>query len=70
MAEMVEHGVNGLTVAPDDPIDLARTMRQAAADPELWRRLAEAATRPPTIDDVAGKYLALFEALARETEPA
>jgi glycosyltransferase involved in cell wall biosynthesis len=70
MAEMIEHGVNGLTVAPDDPIDLARAMRQAAADPELWRRLADAATRPPTIDDVAGKYLALFVALAREPVPA
>ncbi|WP_018184577.1 glycosyltransferase family 4 protein [Kaistia granuli] len=70
MAEMVEHDVNGLTVAPDDPIDLARTMRQAAGDADLWRRLSGNANAPPTIDAVASRYLALFDALARVKFPA
>ncbi|BCP53278.1 glycosyl transferase [Kaistia sp. 32K] len=70
MAEMVEHGFNGLTVAPDDPIDLARAMRQAAADPDLWVRLSENAKAPPTIDVVARNYLALFGALERARIPA
>jgi len=70
MAEMVKHGVNGLTVAPDDPIDLARTLRQAAGDPDLWRRLSANAVSPPTVDDVAREYLTLFDALARINIPA
>lgn len=70
MAEMIEHGVNGLTVAPDDPIDLARALRQAATDPALWGRLAANAKPPPTIDAVARHYLALFDALARAKIPA
>ena len=70
MAEMVKHGANGLTVSPDDPIDLARAMRQAASDPDLWRRLSANATQPPTIDAVAGEYLSLFGALARAKIPA
>lgn len=63
MAEMVRDGIDGLHVAPGDPLGLARTMAAAAADPSLWRRLAAAAPVPPTIDDVARRYLALFEGL-------
>ncbi|MBN9024944.1 MULTISPECIES: glycosyltransferase family 4 protein [Kaistia] len=70
MAEMIKHGVNGLTVAPDDPIDLARTLRQAAADPDLWRRLSANAVSPPTVDDVARDYLTLFGALSHANIPA
>ncbi|MBB5753223.1 glycosyltransferase family 4 protein [Prosthecomicrobium pneumaticum] len=64
MAEMVEDGGNGLTVPPDDPAALARTMARAAADPALWHRLSGAAVPPPGIDAVAARYLALFAALA------
>jgi len=68
MAEMVRDGVDGLHVAPGDPLGLARTMALAAADPSLWRRLAAAAPVPPTIDDVARRYLGLFEGLGGAAE--
>lgn len=62
MAEMVRDCVDGLHVAPGDPLGLARTMA-AATDAGLWRRLAGAAAPPPSIDEVARRYFGLFEAL-------
>jgi glycosyltransferase involved in cell wall biosynthesis len=37
--ELVEDGVNGLLVSPDDPHELAAAILRIAADPELARRL-------------------------------
>ncbi|NOV19709.1 glycosyltransferase [Ensifer adhaerens] len=60
MAEMVRNGVNGLTVAPDDPRQLAAAMRQVIEKPTLLRQLSGRAVRPDDIDTTAGRYLALF----------
>ena len=40
MAEMVEDGVNGLTVPPNDPLALAGAMRRIAEDADLRQNLA------------------------------
>lgn len=63
MAEMIEHGVNGLTVPPNDPVALASAMRRIAADPEFRQRLAGSARAPDTIETTAAKYMALIETL-------
>lgn len=63
MAEMIEDGVNGLTVPPNDPLALAHAMRRIAENPELRRSLAEAARHPDTIDTTAARYLDLIGSL-------
>ncbi|MGU3495975.1 glycosyltransferase family 4 protein [Xanthobacteraceae bacterium A53D] len=60
MAEAVRDGVDGLHVLPGDAADLAGIMRRCAEDPGLWRRLSAATAPPPSIDAVAGRYLALM----------
>ncbi|MEJ6782633.1 glycosyltransferase family 4 protein [Aminobacter sp. Piv2-1] len=66
MAELVEDGVNGLTVSPGDPRALASAMRRIAEEPELRRQLSRNARRPDDIDTTALRYLELIEAI----EPA
>jgi glycosyltransferase involved in cell wall biosynthesis len=63
MAEMVEDGVNGLTVPPNDPPALAAAMRQMAEDADLRQILALGARHPDTIDTTVARYLALIERL-------
>jgi glycosyltransferase involved in cell wall biosynthesis len=63
MAEMVEDGVNGLTVPPNDPTALAAAMRQMAEDADLRQILALGARHPDTIDTTAARYLAKIERL-------
>jgi glycosyltransferase involved in cell wall biosynthesis len=60
MAELVRNGENGLTVRPDDPSDLARTMARAVEDIGLWRRLAAGTVPPPSIEVTASRHIALF----------
>lgn len=66
MAELVEDGVNGLGVSPNDPRALASAMRRIAEEPELRHRLSRNARRPDDIDTTARRYLELIEAI----EPA
>jgi glycosyltransferase involved in cell wall biosynthesis len=40
--ELVEDGVNGLLVSPDDPRAVAAALRRLCEDPELARRLGAA----------------------------
>lgn len=40
--ELVEDGVNGLLVPPEDPVALADALQRLAADPELGRRMGQA----------------------------
>ena len=63
MAELVEDGVNGLGVSPNDPRALAFAMRRIAEAPELRRRLSRNARRPDDIDTTAGRYLELIGAI-------
>jgi glycosyltransferase involved in cell wall biosynthesis len=44
-SEVVEHGVTGLLYPPGDVDALAAALRQAASDPDLRRRLGQAARR-------------------------
>jgi len=63
MAEMIEDGVNGLTVPPNDPTALAAAMRRIVEDPDLREILSHGARHPETIDTTALRYLALIESL-------
>ena len=67
MAEAVAHGVDGLHVPPGDVAALAETMR-AAADPDLWSRLA-AEARPANHAAFVGAHLDLYVSLL-ERAPA
>jgi glycosyltransferase involved in cell wall biosynthesis len=55
--ELVEDGVNGLLVAPDDPDALAAAILRVAGDPELARRLG-AAGRVTVAERFDGERLA------------
>ncbi|WP_018426708.1 glycosyltransferase family 4 protein [Hoeflea sp. 108] len=63
MAELVEDGVNGLGVSPNDPRALAGAMRRIAEAPELRHRLSGNARQPDDIDTTARRYLELIEAI-------
>lgn len=60
MAEMIENGVNGLTVPPNDPNALASAMRRFVEEPDLGRRISGNARRPDEIDTTARRYLDLI----------
>jgi glycosyltransferase involved in cell wall biosynthesis len=66
MAEMIEDGVNGLTVPPNDPLALAGAMRRIAEDADLRQNLSLGARHPDTIDTTARRYLDLIETLRSE----
>ncbi|WP_043617289.1 glycosyltransferase family 4 protein [Ensifer sp. ZNC0028] len=71
MAEMVQDGVNGITVSPNDPRALAAAMRRMAESPDLRRRLSANARKPNDIDTTARRYLTLIDAIEpRETVAA
>jgi glycosyltransferase involved in cell wall biosynthesis len=62
--ELVETGVTGMLVAPEDPAALAAAIEALAADPELRRRVGEAARRRvERLDDV--EVAARLEAIYR-----
>ena len=52
-AEKVTHNVSGLLFQVSDPSSLARTIRVAAEDPDLWSRLSAGITPPPTEEQMA-----------------
>jgi glycosyltransferase involved in cell wall biosynthesis len=62
--ELVEHEVNGLLVAPEDPEQLADTLLRLHDDPELAHRLAEHARRTVQSrfdgERLAGRLAGLF----------
>ncbi|MDI7865241.1 glycosyltransferase family 4 protein [Rhizobiaceae bacterium n13] len=60
MAEMVEHGVNGLVVAPNDARALAAAMRTILEEPKRLFQLSENARKPDDIDTTARRYLDLI----------
>lgn len=61
MAELVRDGENGLHVRPGDPADLARVMQRCIDEFGLWRRLAAAASPPPSVDQTASRHIAVFD---------
>lgn len=62
MAERVTDGIDGLHVPPGDAAALAETMLAAAADPDLWERLA-GATGPVRHDAFVAAHMALYQQL-------
>ena len=64
MAELVEDGVDGLHVPPGDAAALAETLRDAAADPNLWARLC-AAVRPSGYTDFVDAHVSLYRRLLK-----
>lgn len=70
MAEAVRDGVDGLHVRPDDPIALARAMRQAVETPGLWETLVDGIRPPHDIAEVADRHLALYQSIGRMAEAA
>ncbi|HET8728738.1 MAG TPA: glycosyltransferase family 4 protein [Alphaproteobacteria bacterium] len=63
MAEMVQDGVNGLHVRPNDPHSLMEAMDRAINTPGLWDRLVSNIRPVPTITDCMNEHLDLYEAL-------
>ncbi len=63
LAELIDDGVNGRLVAPNDPRALVRALTEIALDPKLvdaWRARLKPAR---TMDEVAAGYTALYEHL-------
>ena len=64
VAELIQDGVTGLVVAPDDPPALAAALARLIAEPELRRRLGEAGRErgrrrfafAAGVDRLAGKF--------------
>lgn len=69
MAELVRDGENGLHVRPGDAADLAAVMQRCIEDPGLWRRLVAGASLPPTVDQIATRHLAVFDAAGVAVRP-
>lgn len=67
MAELVNHDLNGLLFRRGDVADLARWMTRAARDQGLWRRLAAAVPRIPSISEVATRHMAVYSGLLSTT---
>jgi glycosyltransferase involved in cell wall biosynthesis len=63
LAEMIEHGVNGLLFRPDDAADLAAQLRRLVDDPDLRRRLAARSPRVSSIEETAAAHVELYESL-------
>jgi glycosyltransferase involved in cell wall biosynthesis len=65
---MIDDGVTGRLVPPQSPEALAGALNDLLADPEMRRRLADAAARSSVnvhIDEVAQRFSTLYEQLAR-----
>ncbi len=65
MAELVQHGVNGLLFPPGDVGALAGRLSSLLADPELVRKLSVGAkaTRVKTVSEDAAELVSYYEAL-------
>lgn len=67
--QTVEHGVHGLIVPTESPDTLAKAILQLCRDPEMRRRMGEAARRRVlesyTTDRMCEQYLALMQQLGR-----
>lgn len=59
-AERVEDGVSGLHFPVGDHRALARVIRDAVGDPELWRRLAAATPSPPSRSAMAASFRDIY----------
>jgi glycosyltransferase involved in cell wall biosynthesis len=63
MAELVNHGANGLLFRRGDASDLARWMTRAVQEKGLWERLAAALPRVPTTVESTARHLVVYSSL-------
>lgn len=72
-AEAIRHGIDGLVVAPDDPGALADAGLKLLRDPELRRRMGEAAAGRAAevfgIDGTARRYVDLYRRAVESEAP-
>ena len=72
LPEIVEDGVSGLLVPPNDPAALGAAVRRLAAEPDLWRRLSAAGPRRIaerfTWERVVDRCLAAYRELGDEPD--
>lgn len=65
--EIIHHGVNGLLVPPGDPTELAEAIQSFIDDPEMARRLGDAARQTAferfSAEAMAEAYMELYERL-------
>lgn len=67
LVDMIEDGVTGRLVPRRNPEALAQAIIELIADPDLRRRIADAAQRSVvSIDTIAGRFAELYETLATE----
>jgi glycosyltransferase involved in cell wall biosynthesis len=66
MAEVVEHGKNGLLFEKDDVAGLAAAIERLARDRELLHRLAANAIRPRSIGDYVADLLMIYDDVLTE----
>jgi glycosyltransferase involved in cell wall biosynthesis len=63
--DLVEHGINGLLVAPGDPAGLAQAIRYLGSDPEIRRQMGQRnrAKAEAALDwgQVTSRYLSIYE---------
>jgi glycosyltransferase involved in cell wall biosynthesis len=71
--DVIQHGVNGLLVEPEDPQALARALLTLLQDPSLARTYGRAARatieQHYALDRITDRYVALYEALASSGTP-
>lgn len=63
MAEKVRDGVDGLHFRVGDPADLARTLRRAAQDEDLWSRLQQGIRPVFSMADAASELATIYRDL-------
>lgn len=68
MAELVDHGVDGLTFAAGSMEALKDALNDLAADPGAVQRLREGVEEPERLDDHARKLAALYAKCAQRPE--
>ncbi len=60
-AERIRREVDGLLFPLGDARAMAETMRRAATDPALWRKLVAGISAPPTRDVMVQGYIAAYQ---------
>lgn len=67
VAELVQHGRNGLLFRMDDAVDLANQLQRLLDEPGLMDRLRQGAIPLPTVDDEIGQLEELYTELAQRS---
>ena len=65
MREKVEDGVNGLHFTARNSASLADVLRKAAGNVDLWRELCFGRNPPPTMGEMAGALIELYESIEK-----